>query len=448
MLGVKYKIGDTIYAPASSTQKSGIIVLRVSGPEAQKVPLLLGFKAPDIQKATLVTISHPKTRNLIDKAIVTFFKAPHSFTGEDTLEISIHGSKIILKLLCDALSYLHNARFAEAGEFSMRAFINNKMDLTQVEGLADLLDAETELQHSKAMKQMSGQLTEVYENWRASLIKTESLLEACLDFPEEDIPQSILTTAQNNVIALQNDIKRHIDNSKRGEKIHEGLLVAIIGPTNAGKSSLINTISQRDIAIVSNIEGTTRDTIETFLNIHGYPIILVDTAGLRDSNEIIELEGINRSISKAKTADIKIIMFDGTTNYQKEKKILELIDSKTILVFNKYDLMSEEQQSNIPSDAICISTKNGHNIDILIKTISDKAKYLLEYVDTPVITRERYKQNLLKCLSFLEDFNLDKDMVLAAEDLRLAASCLSRITGKIDVESILGEIFSSFCIGK
>ncbi|MBP9792067.1 MAG: tRNA uridine-5-carboxymethylaminomethyl(34) synthesis GTPase MnmE [Rickettsiales bacterium] len=448
MFAEKYKVGDTIFAPASSVQKSGIIVVRVSGPNTHKVPQLLGFKNLEIQKASLVTIHHPKTNILIDKAIVTFFKAPHSFTGEDVLEISIHGSKIVLKLLCDALSYLENSRFAEAGEFSMRAFINNKMDLTQIEGLADLLDAETELQHTKAISQMSGQLTDLYENWRKSLIRTESLIEAYLDFPDEDIPQHVLSTAQNNIDNLKKDIKRHIEISKRGDRIHEGLLVTIIGPTNSGKSSLINTLSKRDIAIVSNIEGTTRDTIETFLNITGYPIILADTAGLRNSTDTIEMEGIKRSISKATDADINIIMFDGTTDYKNEKQTLEMLSNKSILVFNKYDIMSEQEKAKIPPEAICISTKNNHNIEKLINTISDKAQLFFEHTDEPIITRERYKQNLLQCLEYLEDFDFSKDLVLAAEDLRLAASYLSRITGRIDVESILDEIFSSFCIGK
>lgn len=448
MFTQKYKIGDTIFAPASSTQKSGIIVVRISGPETKNVHKLLGFRALETQKATLVTLRHPKTSDIIDKAIAVSFKAPHSFTGEDVLEINIHGSKIVLKLLCEALTHLHNSRFAEAGEFSMRAFINNKMDLTQVEGLADLIDAETELQHSKAMQQMSGQLTELYNLWRQKLTKISSLVEAFIDFPDEEIPEDVTLSAQQEINQLHLDIKKHIEHSKRGERIHEGLLVTIIGPTNAGKSSLINTLSKRDIAIVSNIEGTTRDIIETFLNVNGYPIILADTAGLRNSTESIEKEGIKRSLSKAQEADIKIIIFDGTTTYKHEKSILEMQDENTILVFNKSDLMSQKQKNNIPKTSICISTKNGHNIEELINTISTQAKHFFENSDTPMITRERYKQNLLKCNKHLEEFSLNKDLVLAAEDLRLAASYLGRITGKIDVESILGEIFSSFCIGK
>lgn len=448
MFTQKYKIGDTIFAPASSTQKSGIIVVRISGPEAKNVHKILSFKALDIQKATLVTLYHPNTNDIIDKAIAVFFKAPHSFTGEDVLELSIHGSKIVLKLLCEALTNLKNSRFAEAGEFSMRAFINNKMDLTQIEGLSDLIDAETELQHSKAIQQMSGQLTELYDNWRNKIIKTSSLVEAFIDFPDEEIPQHVTLKAQQEIEQLKQNINTHIANSKRGERIHEGLLVTIIGPTNAGKSSLINMLSKRDIAIVSNIEGTTRDIIETFLNIEGYPIILADTAGLRESKEIIEKEGIKRSISKAQEADIKIIIFDGTTPYTQEESILKMEDKNTILVFNKHDLMSKKQKENLPKHALCVSTKEGYNIEKLIQTIAKYAKYFFENNDTPIITRERYKQNLLKCNKHLEDFNLDKDLVLAAEDLRLASSYLGKITGKIDVELILGEIFSSFCIGK
>ncbi len=448
MVYFNYKKGETIFAPASAPQKSGIIVVRVSGPEVSNIYQHLGFKPLKSRQATVSKLYHPQTKQLIDQAILTQFNNPHSFTGEDVLEISIHGSKIVLKILLSALASIKNLRLAEPGEFSMRAFFNNKMDLTQIEGLADLIEAETEVQHHKALQQMSGQLSELYEGWRKILLRIRGLVEAYIDFPDEDIPESVTAEATENINTLKQEILQHLSLSKRGEKIREGIYVAIIGPTNAGKSSLLNRIAQRDIAIVSNIAGTTRDVIETFLNIKGYPIILADTAGIRQSQETLEQEGIKRSLKKAEEADIKIIVFDGTTDYAQEKEILSMIDSDTILVFNKTDIMSKNDQKELPTNAIKISTKDDTNINLLIQELALRAEQICYNHTAPIITRERYRQNLTECCKCLAEFSLDKDIVLAAEDLRAASEYLGRIIGKIDVESILGEIFSNFCIGK
>jgi tRNA modification GTPase len=446
---VQTNLKNTIYSPASPIQKSGIIVIRISGPDMQKVLHSLGCTALTPREATLQSIYHPNTKELIDKCISIYYKSPRSFTGEDVLELHIHGGKAVLDLTMDALSKIQNLRVADPGEFSMRAFLNNKMDLTEVEGLQDLIDSDTKAQHKQALKKLSGELSLIYENWRKSLLHILTRVEASIDFPDEEIPADVLKNTDLKIKEIIDGINLYLENSKKGEKLSEGLYIAILGPTNAGKSSLINKISKKDLAIVSSIEGTTRDIIEIDLDIAGYPVTIADTAGLRESENEIENEGIRRSIEKAKTADLKIIMLDGSKDFIKEESI-KLAGENDLIVVNKQDLITAELPLKLGNNKVLpISIKENKGIDLLMSEITNFTKDFFANTDnTPIITKQRHRENLSKALECLQNTDLDADIVLASEELRSAANYLASITGRIDVESLLGEIFSSFCIGK
>jgi len=442
-------IKNTIYAPCSPVQKSGIIVVRVSGSDVKKVITNLNCTKLHTRHATLTKIYHPKTKKTIDRCIAVYYEGPNSFTGEDTLELNIHGGRAVLDLTLNALSSIENLRIAEPGEFSMRAFLNKKMDLTEVEGLQDLINANTEAQHKQALKQTSGELKEIYEKWRDLLLEILGNIEAYIDFPDEDIPPNLEKNIKQKISYLILEIEKHLESSKRGEKLIDGLYIAILGATNAGKSSLINKISQKDLSIVSSIEGTTRDVIEINLDIAGYPVTIADTAGLRKSNNEIENEGIKRSIDRARKSDLKLLILDGSKE-NPEKEVMRFADSNSIIIINKTDLVKFNPPKIINGHkALHISIKDNIGIDILIEEITSFTKNFFENSnDTPLLTKQRYKENLLKCLECLRNLNLNTDIVLTAEELRMAANYLGRITGIIDVESVLGKIFSSFCIGK
>jgi tRNA modification GTPase len=445
-----YSIKKTIYAPASAPQKSGIIVVRVSGRATLDVAIKLRLPELEPRYATLSNIYHPRTGDLIDNVIAVYYKAPHSFTGEDVLEISIHGGRAVLKSLLDALSLIPGLRFAEPGEFSMRALFNDKLDLTQLEGLSDLINAETAEQHKLAIKQLSGHLSEIYEAWRKKLLAIMGLIEAHIDFPEEDIPDDLVEKASRAVEELNVEMKSYLQDNRVGEKLRDGLYITILGQPNVGKSSLINKISKRDVAIVSSTAGTTRDVIEVELDIKGYPVILADTAGIRETSEEIETEGIKRALDRARRADCKLVMIDATDTMH-PAEILELIDSNTILVSSKIDLLPSKpvEQSIKDRQIIFISTTTGEGLEALISKLSSfTEEFFHSNLSTPLITRERHRKHLSNCSEALTRFSMTGEIEFAAEDLRLAASYLSHITERIDADSILGEIFSNFCIGK
>lgn len=446
---VQTNLKNTIYSPASPIQKSGIIVIRISGPDIAKVLRSLGCGALTPREATLQSIYHPETKDLIDRCISIYYKSPKSFTGEDVLELHIHGGKAVLDLTMDALSKISNLRVADPGEFSMRAFLNNKMDLAEVEGLQSLIDSDTKAQHKQALKQVSGELSLIYENWRKSLLQILTKVEASIDFPEEEIPEDVLKNIDLQIKKMIDGISLYLENSKKGEKLSEGLYIAILGPTNAGKSSLINKISKKDLAIVSSIEGTTRDVIEIDLDIAGYPVTIADTAGLRKSENEIENEGIRRSIEKAKTADLKIIVLDASKDFTTDPS-LKLAGENDLIIINKQDLVSKNIPQKLDNKkVISISTKENKGIENLMSEITNFTKTFFIHTDnTPIITKQRHRENLSKAVECLKSIDLSADIVLSSEELRSAANYLASITGRIDVESLLGEIFSSFCIGK
>jgi tRNA modification GTPase len=445
---------DTIFALSSKFGKAGVAVFRISG--NLSLFALKQLVREDINPTHKLMyykkIYDPSNEELIDHAMIVYFKAPNSFTGEDIVEIHTHGSVAIIKMLNATLLNIRGLRLAEPGEFARRAVLNNKFDLTAAEGLADLIEAETIEQHKQAIRQASGELEKLYDNWREKLLTVISLLEAYIDFPEEEIPEEILENILSISIELKNSISSHLNDNRRGELLRSGIKLAIIGPPNVGKSSLLNFFMQREVAIVSNIAGTTRDIVEAHLDIGGYPIILQDSAGIRtETTDRIEQEGIRRSIETAKQADIRILMFDVDSLDQYQTCDIGIRDNtkNTILVINKIDQNPNQAYGSINDcKPILISVKEQLGLDLLINEIKHKASNIAGLSQSPSITRERHRYELMKALEHLSLFDLNDDLVLATENIRMCIRALSHITGKITVEEILGEIFSKFCIGK
>jgi tRNA modification GTPase len=429
----------TIFAPITSPIRAGISVIRISGSQVIECLKKLGFKGePQHQKISFQKIYDSKTSEKIDEVLVSFFKAPQSFTGEDVAEISIHASPFIARKIFEILLTVEDVRLAEAGEFSKRAFLNGKLDLVQAEAIPDLIAAETAAQHKQALQQLSGKLGEVYEDWRFRLIEISALIEAAIDFPDEDLPKNIIDRVEENVKKLRDEISLHLNDQKIGQKIKNGLSLAIIGAPNVGKSSLINFLAKSEVAIVSEIAGTTRDVVETHLEIAGVPVRIFDTAGLRETSDQIESEGIRRALKKASEADLKIFLADA------QNPILrgDLIDENTIVVMNKIDKKSPN------SEFLEMSLTKNINTSGLLKRLEEKIVEMIPSHNTPLITQERYRVSLQNAVSNLENFNLQKNIELASEDLRMTAREIGKITGKIDIENILDVIFSRFCIGK
>ncbi|MDB3888829.1 tRNA uridine-5-carboxymethylaminomethyl(34) synthesis GTPase MnmE [Candidatus Pelagibacter sp.] len=442
----------TIYALSTGPGISGIAIIRVSGQETLKViELLTGKKIPKPRVATLRKINKINTSELIDEGIILWFPGPESYTGEDMAEIQIHGSKAVIDAMHSSISNIENCRLAEPGEFTKLAFQNGKINLLKAESIADLISAETEIQRRQAIKIMNGKSAAKFNYLREKLIKTLSHIEAKIDFPEDDLPNNILKDIKKSSQEVSKDIEQILNDQKIGERIREGYKIVILGPTNAGKSSLLNHLSNRDVAIVSEIAGTTRDVIEIHLNIDGYPVIVSDTAGIRESKDEIEKKGIKLSLNKAEEADLKIVVID-VNNLDFIEVFKGLIDKNAILVVNKSDLLRGDISPKIKKlNHVLISIKENLNIDALILKIKNNLKNKFITSDDILITRERHRQHLEQSLIYLKNFaekNHAEDYDKAAEDLRLATRHLGMIVGKVDVEEILGSIFNDFCIGK
>ena len=442
----------TIYALSSGPGISGIAVIRISGRETSKaIELLTGKSVPEPRVATLRKINKINTSELIDEGIILWFPGPESYTGEDMAEIQVHGSKAVIDALHSSISNVENCRLAEPGEFTKLAFQNGKINLLKAESIADLISSETEIQRQQAIKIMNGKSSDQFNFLREKLLKVLSHVEAKIDFPDEDLPNNILNEIKKSSDEVLINIEKILNDQKVGERIREGFKIAILGPTNAGKSSLLNHLSNRDVAIVSEIAGTTRDVIETHLNIDGYPVIVSDTAGIRDSKNEIEKKGIKLSLNRAEEADLKLVVVDGK-NLDFTDVLKGLLDENAILVINKSDLLDEEIDPEIKKlNHVLISIKENLNIDELILKIKNNLKNKFITSDDILITRERHRQHLKQCLEHLKNFNKKnevEDFDKAAEDLRLATRHLGMIVGKVDVEEILGSIFNDFCIGK
>ena len=431
----------TIYALSSAPGKSGIAVIRVSGPEAKKIGNLFNIDLPDPKKVQIAKLVHPHNGDFIDKALITFFKSPNSFTGENMVELSIHGGKAIKDLIFSILAAEENFSYAEPGEFTKRAFLNGKLDLVEVEGLADLINAETEFQRKQAFDQMEGKLSNLYTKWKGQLVKTLSYLEATIDFVEEEISPEIAGSQIKDIKVVLSELDAHLNDSNKGERLRDGFHIIIAGSPNTGKSSLLNHLSNRDIAIVSDEAGTTRDSLDAYLDINGFPVIITDTAGIRKAKTEVENIGIKKSQTKMNEADLVLWLMDSSIN--KNDGIPHNIKDKSIEVWTKSDISIHENKD------IIISTKKDQGITQLIDIIG---KFVEKGCRTEgsFITRSRHRDALEKTKNHLSMIAKNDllDVEVIVEELRSAVNSLARITGHVDVEDLLDIIFKDFCIGK
>ena len=467
---------DTIYALASAQGRAGIAVVRVSGARAQESLASLSKDQFAPRQAVLSKIHDPETGAMIDEPIIIYFQPPRSYTGEDVVEYHIHGGKAVRDSLLSVLSKMDGHRMAEAGEFTRRAFENGRMDLTQAEAVADLIHAETEAQKQLALSQMGGALADLYQGWATQLVRALAYAEAQIDFADEDLPEDEIKAQVTPVLEnIAKAMADHLNDGNRGERLRDGVKIAIIGAPNAGKSSLINALAKRDVAIVSDMAGTTRDILEVHLDLNGYPVTFYDTAGLRpeqlndaSAQDKIEAEGIKRALKIADEADFKILLFDGTEDTL-HPQTLALCDEKSIMVVNKIDqspplrgAVSDEAIHTISNEhsidcfagarndgCIYISARDGTGLNDLIQNVSRETMKLFEDIqNTPSLTRARHREALQDAQSHIERAlqGFSPDMI--AEDIRLAVRAIGKITGRTDVEDLLDIIFRDFCIGK
>ncbi len=448
---------DTIFALASATGRAGVAVFRVSGPQAATaLERLTGKIEPTPRVLAHQILKDPDSGEMLDDGMTVWMPAPASFTGEDVVEFHVHGSRAVIAALTDVLSGMPGLRLAEPGEFTRRAFQNNKLDLTAAEGLADLINAETEAQRRQAFRQLQGELGRLTESWREQLVRALAHLEASIDFIEEDLPAELDESVRAAIIEIQRSIAVHLADNQRGERLRDGLQIAIIGPPNAGKSSLLNILAKRDAAIVAATAGTTRDVIEVHLNLNGYPVVVADTAGLRASDDPIEIEGVRRASVRAQDSDLRLVVLDQADWPKVDSQTAALIDDDALIVINKIDQGMPQSPLEIQGlTAIAVSVKTGAGIEGLLEKITHEVVERCHLSAAPAITRVRHRQALedcsealLRALATTNQAAGGRNPELVAEDLRLAARSLGRITGRVDVEDILDVIFREFCIGK
>lgn len=442
---------DTIFAPATAPGRAGIAVVRISGPAARDALAALSCAVPKPRHAARARFVNRASGEAIDDGLALFFPAPASVTGEDVAELHLHGSRAVVEAVIAALEALPGLRLAEPGEFTRRAFEHGKLDLTQAEAVADLVAAETAAQRRQALRQLEGDLGRLYERWREILLRAAAHVEAAIDFPEEGLPETLDEGARRAVVGLVEAIDRHLTDKRRGEILRDGVSVAILGPPNVGKSSLINALAQRDVAITSAVAGTTRDVIEVRLDLAGYPVILADTAGLREARDAIEAEGVRRARARAAEADLTIAVLDVTTTDGIAEMAAEL-RTAALVIANKIDLAPAGDRAamlaRLPPAAIALSTRTGEGLPRLLDRLAAIVKDRYAGAAGPVLTRRRHRAALTDCVAALRRALSAPAAELAAEDLRLSIRALGRITGRADVEDILDIIFRDFCIGK
>jgi len=444
---------DTIFACATAPGRAGIAVIRISGPRTLLALRALGVAAPSPRLLRRARFRDPESGELLDDGLVAVFPGPHSYTGETAAEVHVHGSPAVVAAIYAVLGHQPGLRLAEPGEFTRRAFENGKLDLTEAEAIADLVAAETAAQRRQALRQLSGELRQLYEGWRERLLRALAHLEAAIDFPDEGLPQGLAGEIRASVAALEHEIGAHLADNRRGERLRDGLSVAILGPPNAGKSSLLNVLARREAAITSATAGTTRDVIEVHLDLGGYPAIVADTAGLRDSVDAIEVEGVRRARARAAEADLKLMVLDAMRPGEASAAVRALVDADTLVVANKIDLAQNESTTAWAdrvgaAPALRISVKTGAGVDALLARLTEELARRFDATGAPLITRARHRAALEECLAALRRYDAGALPELAAEDLRLAARALGRITGRVDVEDLLDIIFRDFCIGK
>ena len=440
---MKQLASDTICAPATAPGHAAIAIIRLSGPDAGPALRALAGTLPPPRMARHVRFRDPDSGEELDDGLALWFPGPRSVTGEDVAELHVHGSRAVLAAVIAALSR-HGLLLAEPGEFTRRAFLNDKLDLTQAEAVADLAAAETEAQRRQALRQLDGALGAVYRGWSERLLRLLAHLEAAIDFPDEDLPPEIEAEVAAGTGALTGKIERHLADGHRGERLRDGIAVAIVGPPNAGKSSLLNQLARREAAITSPIAGTTRDVIEVAIDLAGYPVVLADTAGLRDSVDIIEQEGLRRALKRAEEAELRLFVFDATRP-EDSGGAVAWPGPDTLLVANKIDLAAH--RDGIPAGAILVSALTGAGLPALTAALASRISETYDAA-APVLTRARHREALETAAVALKRSLSAELPELRAEDLRLAWRSLGRITGRVDVEDLLDVIFRDFCLGK
>ncbi len=454
---------DTIFAPASGSGRAGVAVFRISGPNALGVlQRLTGRGEFEPRRVYRADFSNPASGEVVDDGLALYFPAPGSFTGEDVAEIHGHGGRAVAAGMLEAIMAAGGAvgganggvRLAEPGEFTRRAFMNGKMDLTAAEALADLVDAETAAQRRQARRQLSGALGDLCLDWRARLVRAIAWFEAEIDFSDEDLPGGLPAQASTEIDTIRSEIDTRLADRHTGERIRDGLRVAIVGPPNAGKSTLLNRLAGRDAAIVSATAGTTRDVIEVHLDLGGYAVILADTAGIRAPGDDIEAEGVRRAARTAEEADVRLVVLDGAMWPEVPPDIIGAAGPDDILVLNKCDLLDSGQIKGDPAEGkpnlspLPVSALRGDGMDLVVAELTRRVSRLSGIGEAPVVTRARHRAALENCAEALARFDPENSSELAAEDLRLAARALGRVIGEIDVEDVLNVIFKDFCIGK
>jgi tRNA modification GTPase len=448
---------QTIFALASGRGRAGIAIVRVSGPQAGPALERLAGRTPPPRRAARARI-RDGSGELLDDGLILWFPAPASFTGEDVAELHVHGGRAVIDGLLQALGRCPGLRPADPGEFSRRAFANRKLDLTAAEGLADLIEAETAAQRRQALRQLQGELAGLYDGWRARLLQALAHTEAAIDFADEDLPLDLEVGVGESVQALGSELAAHLDDGQRGERLRSGIEIAIVGPPNAGKSSLLNALAGRAAAIVSAHPGTTRDVIEVALDLGGYPVLLADTAGVRDGIDEVEREGVARARARARTADIRLVVLDGALWPHADEATLGLIDETSIVVLNKADLLARDEPvtacqaplpvSPLPVSPLPVSALTGQGMAGLLAGLEEAVAARFDTAAAPSPTRLRHRAALETCLEALCRAQAEGSVELLAENLRSAAAALGRITGRVDVEQVLDVIFRDFCIGK
>jgi tRNA modification GTPase len=439
-------MSNTIYALATPAGRSGVAVVRVSGPDARAA--LAALTARELPKPRVAALRRliAKDDVPIDDALVLWFPAPRSFTGEDVAELHLHGGPAVIAATLAALSAQQGLRLAEPGEFTRRAFDHDKLDLAQVEGIADLIAAETEMQRRQALRQAEGALSRRLESWRADLMRVLARLEAYIDFPDEDLPQQLLSSINLEIQQIGETLAAELA-GHAAERLRDGLTIAIVGAPNVGKSSILNKLAQREAAIVSSIAGTTRDVIEVRMDIAGYPVTLADTAGLRATADEIEAEGVRRALNRAEHADLKLLVFDGGAWPGIDPETAKLIDDEALCVLNKADLLREPEPVAVAGRAVLkLSCKTGLGLESLVGEIAAAAKGAMGGAE--ILTRARHRAAVEEAKAALDRARVAGQLELKAEDLRLAVRAIGRIAGRVDVEEVLDLIFKEFCIGK
>ncbi len=437
---------ETIFAPATARGRGGVAVIRISGDRAsQALEALSGKPAGAARLAQLRELTDSSSGEVLDQALVLYFKGPHSFTGEDIVELHLHGGLAVVDSIVAGLGKIAGLRFAEPGEFSRRAVENGKFDLSAAEGIADLIEAETSAQQAQALRQMAGSFGALCDEWRDQVVRSLAYVEAEIDFADEDLPEDLAASVLPGLTGLTEEITRFLAD-KRGEKIRDGIFVAVVGPPNAGKSSLVNALARRDAVIVSEEAGTTRDVVEVRLKMAGLPVTICDTAGLREAESLVEEEGIRRARKSAAEADVRIWMQSAVETSSSE--FLGAL-AEDLKVINKVDLVSA---GSLGTEMFAVSVETGSGLADLEEALTARVESLVGQSEAPVVTRARHRRELEACVAALERagslLRVGGETALVAEELRHAARSVGRITGRVDVEELLDVVFRDFCIGK